>query len=530
MARCFAATRTNSERCMMLESVLFSQFANVAATTLIQKRQLEMWSKLQEKEELLVKEPKKCDAVTLAPFNKDELMRRAKRSEKSAGALNATKAAAISSVVASETQVPMRSAAAASVVAEAQSIVGSDEAFADALRWLDEERNKGSDENVGVDCMPEVGLSGYGFGTDAGARSCCGGDTPPSTVFAGNRLASESTSAPCHESSPAANTGILTNLAEVESTLQRARKAAQAAAKATAEAAAAAAHRPPKSDGARQVAEGEGQRSSSRRHRRMRSDSQGRSCSPRDDSIGTKNLDSARSRRSSEKTRNLFASARSRSRCRDRPPGPIQRSRSRRRRGEHESQSREDRSIKKDCASPPPSRVAAASAVSAPSNASVAASTTRAAEHVSSSTGPVVTGAAAERNRRANGWDDRTGTSANTQAPSRPAPVTGAGRNHKVMRLPAIQIRALLGRGGQTINDVRARSGADIKIHHPPQDEWGSVSIVGNVELCEFLINEALAAKNVPILQQTLLTSGRGLPPAYSGGGGSRNVMHGFSM
>jgi len=79
-----------------------------------------------------------------------------------------------------------------------------------------------------------------------------------------------------------------------------------------------------------------------------------------------------------------------------------------------------------------------------------------------------------------------------------------SGRNHKVLRLPAIQIRALLGKGGQTINEIRNRSGADIKIHHPPQDEFGSVSIVGNIDLVENLVSDALAMKGCPILPSML--------------------------
>merc|ERR1712048_1149020 len=84
------------------------------------------------------------------------------------------------------------------------------------------------------------------------------------------------------------------------------------------------------------------------------------------------------------------------------------------------------------------------------------------------------------------------------QTASKPPPVSGAA-NHKVLRLKAPQIRALLGKGGQTVNMIRARTGADIKIHHPPQDEYGSVSVVGNVEYVEQLVAEACAAKGFPI-------------------------------
>lgn len=109
----------------------------------------------------------------------------------------------------------------------------------------------------------------------------------------------------------------------------------------------------------------------------------------------------------------------------------------------------------------------------------------------------VVTGAMVERVRRmrSGGFDQTVAQQMAVVQPSRPPQVSGGTGNHKVLRLPAIQIRALLGKGGQTINDIRNRSGADIKIHHPPQDEFGSVSIVGNIDLVESLMTDALISK-----------------------------------
>lgn len=71
--------------------------------------------------------------------------------------------------------------------------------------------------------------------------------------------------------------------------------------------------------------------------------------------------------------------------------------------------------------------------------------------------------------------------------------------NFKVLRMEGLQIRALIGKGGETIRDIRKRSGADIKIDHIPQDRHGegTVTIVGDVEKTETMIREALASKGM---------------------------------
>lgn len=69
----------------------------------------------------------------------------------------------------------------------------------------------------------------------------------------------------------------------------------------------------------------------------------------------------------------------------------------------------------------------------------------------------------------------------------------------KLLRMEGIQIRALIGKGGETIKDIRARSGADIKIDHVPSEKEGNVTIVGDVEKVEAMIKETLASKGCPL-------------------------------
>lgn len=73
---------------------------------------------------------------------------------------------------------------------------------------------------------------------------------------------------------------------------------------------------------------------------------------------------------------------------------------------------------------------------------------------------------------------------------------------YKILKLQAIQIRALIGRGGETMRDIRKKTGCDIKVHHAPTDPQGSISIVGNTELCVQLVEEILANKGCPLAPQ----------------------------
>lgn len=80
-----------------------------------------------------------------------------------------------------------------------------------------------------------------------------------------------------------------------------------------------------------------------------------------------------------------------------------------------------------------------------------------------------------------------------------PTPPPGVGGNSKVLKLEGIQIRALIGKGGENIKGIRAESGADIKIEHTAGDLEGTVSIVGEVEKAERLIRETLMTKGCPV-------------------------------
>jgi len=71
----------------------------------------------------------------------------------------------------------------------------------------------------------------------------------------------------------------------------------------------------------------------------------------------------------------------------------------------------------------------------------------------------------------------------------------------KVLRLQSVQIRVLLGKGGGTIRDIIAKTGADIKIDHSKRDDpEGDVTIIGNVEKTEAVIREVLATKGCPLI------------------------------
>lgn len=71
--------------------------------------------------------------------------------------------------------------------------------------------------------------------------------------------------------------------------------------------------------------------------------------------------------------------------------------------------------------------------------------------------------------------------------------------NWKVLEMDGTQIRALIGRGGETVQGIRAKSGAEVKIDHAPNETTGRVTLVGDIERVEQLIREALAAKGCPL-------------------------------
>merc|ERR1719409_2254769 len=69
----------------------------------------------------------------------------------------------------------------------------------------------------------------------------------------------------------------------------------------------------------------------------------------------------------------------------------------------------------------------------------------------------------------------------------------------KIVKMQAGQIRAFIGRGGETLRAIKAQTGCDIKVHHAPADPEGSISIVGNTELCMKLIRDHLQSKGCPL-------------------------------
>lgn len=112
---------------------------------------------------------------------------------------------------------------------------------------------------------------------------------------------------------------------------------------------------------------------------------------------------------------------------------------------------------------------------------------------------PAESGPSSRRAKRASKWDDETPPPQPAYKPSAMPKALPQTNNYRVLRLQAIQIRSLLGRGGETINDIRRRSGCDIKIHHPPHEPEGTVSIVGNAGLAETLVAQALIMKGCPL-------------------------------
>eukprot|EP00439_Symbiodinium_sp_Y106_P074042 s1009_g14.t1 len=73
------------------------------------------------------------------------------------------------------------------------------------------------------------------------------------------------------------------------------------------------------------------------------------------------------------------------------------------------------------------------------------------------------------------------------------------GQRHKTMMLKAVQIRVLLGRGGETIKSICEKANAEIKVDHDRIADEGEVTIVGEIEKAEVIIRETLAAKGCPL-------------------------------
>lgn len=81
-----------------------------------------------------------------------------------------------------------------------------------------------------------------------------------------------------------------------------------------------------------------------------------------------------------------------------------------------------------------------------------------------------------------------------------PPPVVPPARpNQKVLKLEAVQIRTLIGKGGETIKSLRAETGSDIRIEHVHSEPEGTVIIIGDIERTENVIKDHLASKGCPL-------------------------------
>lgn len=111
-----------------------------------------------------------------------------------------------------------------------------------------------------------------------------------------------------------------------------------------------------------------------------------------------------------------------------------------------------------------------------------------------------------DKKKKKSKWDEMGDPSAlpdwlkDLKEDGRPTPPGIDPARFKIIRMEGVQIRALIGKGGETIKDIRLRSGADIKIDHLPSDPEGNVTIVGDVDKTEVMIKEALATKGCPLV------------------------------
>lgn len=115
-----------------------------------------------------------------------------------------------------------------------------------------------------------------------------------------------------------------------------------------------------------------------------------------------------------------------------------------------------------------------------------------------SSTAPPSSDGGEEKRKRSK-WDVVAETEPRPAAPMMTSKVAEFAdqTKYRLIRMQGNIIRVLIGRGGETIREVVARSGADIKIQHLPHEPEGSISIVGNIEKTEAVIAEVLATKGV---------------------------------
>eukprot|EP00928_Gymnodinium_smaydae_P065001 TRINITY_DN48202_c0_g1_i1.p1 TRINITY_DN48202_c0_g1~~TRINITY_DN48202_c0_g1_i1.p1 ORF type:complete len:565 (+),score=127.06 TRINITY_DN48202_c0_g1_i1:54-1697(+) len=441
-------------RCMMLEGLLFTQFANAAAAAMTQKHHMDQIRKMKEEAERNASVARQREQEQA--FNKEELLRRAKQAAEASEAGSA----ALQSML---PPLPPAFGAGANGLAEVSS-----QGFLDWSSVVAPSPPASSSSSHAPPPPPPEDASSLPGGAAAvvpsdASRAAAVEAHPPAAETGGCSASSTSGGqAAGEEEPPPAAGGAKANLSEVETVLGRAQQAAKVAAevKLTLPAMQAPARPAAFEDVVRE--------------RRRDRDGLDRRRSPE--------------RRSSSRPRRAAPVPGSES------PGRRESRKGRSGSQERRSRSRDRRGRGRDAgALSPPRRRERSGDRKAPS-----------------SSAHVITGATVERRRRVQGgggWDSQAATEVPVQAPPSRPPMVGSGRNHKVLRLPAIQIRALLGRGGQTINDIRSRSGADIKIHHPPQDEFGSISIVGNIDLVESLMTDALAMKGCAMLPGTMGTA-----------------------
>mmetsp|Transcript_68452 Transcript_68452/g.150500 ORF Transcript_68452/g.150500 Transcript_68452/m.150500 type:complete len:460 (-) Transcript_68452:57-1436(-) len=134
---------------------------------------------------------------------------------------------------------------------------------------------------------------------------------------------------------------------------------------------------------------------------------------------------------------------------------------------------------------------------------------------------PGTTAAPKVKPLRKSKWDDRgDGGGANavpdwvkdleprpvaTPLPQNPSPHDGGpmvsrdSLRRKTMRLKSVQIRVLLGRGGENIKQICDRTNAEIKVDHDRISDEGDINITGDVVRAEALIRETLAQKGCPM-------------------------------
>lgn len=87
--------------------------------------------------------------------------------------------------------------------------------------------------------------------------------------------------------------------------------------------------------------------------------------------------------------------------------------------------------------------------------------------------------------------------------------------NYKCLEMDATQIRAVIGRGGETVQGIRVKSGQEVKIDFPANESVGRVIMIGEVEKVEALVREALAARGCPL--GGIPPPPGGLPPHLAG-------------